>query len=345
MTETDPGIEPHDATAITAFEDALWEFTRELNRLHIEYGAPSYAVMASASVTPRLTKAGLNEMLSGRRFTSVETLLEFIRVLTTAQPQARTELSDQWRGRWRDVKLLQRQAQPASKRLRATVRQMLDDAVQEAQAVRESARAEADRILAEAEVDAGRLRAEAHKDANELLDRARARAGQIRSASAGEGTAPDVSQPAGAGRSWWRRGGGLALRPALGPLTVAIAVVALALTAILAGDSFIETPGDCQARVADPLTYRAGLQGRGGVQQAALAIEPESFITLSPHYSLRPVFGFPSGTPSHSSPEPSPTPSTEPTATPTPSPSPTPSASPTQNKLDPCAPQTPPASP
>ncbi|MEU9233484.1 DivIVA domain-containing protein [Streptomyces subrutilus] len=340
MTEMDPGIEPHDATAIAAFEDALWEFTQGLNRLHIEYGAPSYAVMASASVTPRLTKAGLNEMLSGRRFASLETLLEFIRVLTTAQPQARTELADQWRGRWREVKLLQRQAQPAGKRLRATVRQTLDDAVQKAQAVRESARAEADRILAEAEADAVRLRAEARKDADELLDRARARAGQARSAPAGEETAPHVSQPESAGRPWWRREGGLALHPALGPLTVAIAVLALAPTAILAGDSLIGTLRDCRAVAADPLVYRAGLQARGGVQQAAFAIKPESFITFPPSYNMRPAFGFPSGTPSQSSPGASPTPSTgsPPSASPTPSPSPTPTASATQDKLGPCAP-------
>ncbi|UUU37465.1 hypothetical protein [Streptomyces sp. NBC_00162] len=90
MTQTDPGIEPHDATAITVFEDALRAFTQELNRLHIDHGAPSYAIMASASVRPRLTKAGLNEMLSGRRFTSLEALLEFIRVLTTPETRIRT---------------------------------------------------------------------------------------------------------------------------------------------------------------------------------------------------------------------------------------------------------------
>lgn len=83
MTHEDPGIEPHDAAAIAAFEDALHEFTEELNRLHIANGAPSYSTLASASARPRLTKAGLNELLAGKRFTSLEALLEFVRVVTT----------------------------------------------------------------------------------------------------------------------------------------------------------------------------------------------------------------------------------------------------------------------
>nr|WSW48671.1 hypothetical protein OG296_36645 [Streptomyces sp. NBC_01001] len=52
MTPEDPGIEPYDATAITAFENALEEFTDELNRLHINHAAPSYATIAAASVRP-----------------------------------------------------------------------------------------------------------------------------------------------------------------------------------------------------------------------------------------------------------------------------------------------------
>ncbi|MFD9336330.1 hypothetical protein ACFWBF_18285 [Streptomyces sp. NPDC060028] len=343
MTQTDPGIEPQDGSVITAFEDALREFTQELNRLHIEHGAPSYAIMASASVRPRLTKAGLNEMLSGRRFASLEALLEFVRVLTTlrrsdqesaAGSQADVAVADEWRSRWRDVKLLQRQAQPASKRLRATVRQILDDAVQEAEAVREDARAEAGRIRASAEADAVRMRAQAQKDADELLRRARERAQQVRRAPAGKGS------QAGSSRSWRRQGEGLALRPALRPLAAAVAVATLATTVVLTGDSILGTPGDCRAKGVEQLIPRAGLQGLGAVQQAAFAVKPEAIIPWPPN-SVRPVFGFPSGPAASSSPQASPTPSAGPTPspTPTPSPSPTPTASPLQDKHDPCAPQ------
>ncbi|MFD3758013.1 hypothetical protein [Streptomyces sp. NPDC058622] len=55
MTDDDPGIEPNDAAAVDAFETALRAFAGELNRLHIAHGAPSYTVMAGASVRPRLT--------------------------------------------------------------------------------------------------------------------------------------------------------------------------------------------------------------------------------------------------------------------------------------------------
>ncbi|UUU37463.1 hypothetical protein [Streptomyces sp. NBC_00162] len=124
-------------------------------------------------------------------------------------------------------------------------------------------------------------------------------------------------------------------------MAAAVAVAALATTAILTGDSFIGTSGDCRAQDADQLIPRAGLQGRGTVQQAAFVRKPEVIITFPPNYTSRPIFGFPSGPASSASPEASPTPSPEPTPSPTltPSTSPTPTASPTQDKFDPCAPQ------
>ncbi|OKK14752.1 hypothetical protein AMK16_29865 [Streptomyces sp. CB00455] len=375
MTYEDPGIEPHDATAITAFEDALRQFTEELNRLHIANGAPSYATMAGASVRPKLTKAGLNEILAGKRFTSLEALLEFVRVVTAPRevdpPAARLRadpvLVDDWRGRWQEVKLLQRQAQPASRRLRATVRQTLDDAAQEAEAVREDARAEAVRIRAEAETEAARVRARARRHAEELLHHARLEAerahglpggeegegtgkGRGREPGEGEGTGegphtPVVATGSGAppprgGRSWRPRGEPAprpALRPALRPLAAATGVAGLTLAAILAGDPFLGTSGDClpgPAHAADRLIPHAGLQDRGTVRQAAYAREPESIIFTD----LGRRFGFPSSpssTDGSSTPNPAPTPS--PTPTPTPSPTPTPTPSPTRSTSDSCA--------
>ncbi|MGI5447720.1 hypothetical protein ACQEVM_18545 [Streptomyces sp. CA-243310] len=352
MTPEDAGVEPHDTAAITAFEDALHEFTEELNRLHIVHGAPTYATVAGASVRPRLTKAGLNELLAGKRFTSLEALLEFVRVVTTPrdmEPAAaagfRTDpaTADGWRRRWQDVKLLQRQAQPASKRLRATVRQTLDDASQEAETLRGDARAEADRIRASAETEAEQLRAQARHDADELLDRARQEATRSHGAPhASEEGPTDRAAGAGSnGRSWGARRDRV-LRPALRPVAAATAVAALTLAAILAGDSFTGLEGDCKTgrtQAAEQPIHRVAQAGgtmaaQGGTMQlAAFAHKPEAFIPGP----IAPRRGFP-GPSASTSPDASPVPSISPTPSPdpTPSPSPTPTA---PDKPDSCAPQ------
>ncbi|GHB67921.1 hypothetical protein GCM10010347_42550 [Streptomyces cirratus] len=343
MTDDDPGITAQDAAAITAFEDALRDFAADLNRLHIAHGAPSYSMMANASLRPRLTRAGLNEMLGGRRFTSLEVLLEFVRVITmpaglapaaAAGFRADPALVARWRGRWQDVKLLQRQAQPARKQLRATVRQTLEDATQEAEAIRESARAEAARIEMSAETDAARLRAQARQEADALLQRARLTARQIHGRPRQEGAGPHtVAGTFKSGGLSWREGG--RLRPA----AAAIAVAVLASAAVLAGDVFTATTGTCRpdrTQAADQLVPRAGLPGRLAVRRAAFDRQPASIIFTD----LKP-FGFPSSSPSADSP---PTPSTPPTpsltqtpsTTPTPTPPPTPSSTPSNH--DSCAP-------
>ncbi|MFD3758012.1 hypothetical protein [Streptomyces sp. NPDC058622] len=120
-------------------------------------------------------------MLTGKRFTSLEALLEFVRVVTIPPglPPAEAEgfradpvLVAAWRARWQEVKLLQRASQPAGKRLRATVRETLDDAAQEAEALREDARTEAERIRISAEAEAAVVRAQARHEADQLLHRA-----------------------------------------------------------------------------------------------------------------------------------------------------------------------------
>ncbi|NUK26736.1 hypothetical protein, partial [Streptomyces lunaelactis] len=184
MTYGDPQVEPEDAAAIAAYEEAWREFTIELNRLHIAYGAPSYATLVKASDRPRLTKAGLNEALSGKRFPSLEALLEFVRVVSNPQPPltdtpARPELMGQWRSQWQHVKFLQRQAHAPWTRVRTTVQDMLDQALREAEDVRATTHEEAARLRASAEAEAERLRAQAQHDADQLLQRAKAEAEQL----------------------------------------------------------------------------------------------------------------------------------------------------------------------
>ncbi|GAB3170734.1 SPFH domain-containing protein [Streptomyces incanus] len=163
MTQGKPEVDEEDAAAIAAYDAALRDFTIELNRLHIAFGAPSYAAIVKASVRPKLTKAGINEALSGKRLPSVDALLEFVRVVTSPLPppvdapaaRCRPELAEAWRTRWQEVKFAQRQAQAPWRRLRGTVRETLDEAYREAQAVRAAAHDEAARIVAEARRRAG----------------------------------------------------------------------------------------------------------------------------------------------------------------------------------------------
>ncbi|MFF3327851.1 hypothetical protein [Streptomyces sp. NPDC002889] len=332
MTYSNPEVEPEDAAAITAYDEALREFTIELNRLHIEYGAPSYATIARASVRPKLTKAGLNEVLSGKRFSSLEALLEFVRVVSNPQPpspgtpaasRVRPELVDQWRSRWQHVKFLQRQAHAPWKRLRATVQDTLDQALREAEAVRATAHEEAACLRAGAEAEAERLRSQAQHDADELLQRAQAKAERLHSQAprdAQELCAPARADTDKASSRW--SAGSLSPRRAWRPL-VAVAGVGLAVT--LAADSLTgQASRSCRstrAHTAAPVIPRAGLQP-GAMEQVALAHEPQIVFPSSTPWS-----GWPSPDWSTST---SATPSEDPSTTassPPPSASPTPTAS------------------
>lgn len=337
MTGEEPGVEPQDAEAIEAFEAALADLAEKLNLLHIAGGSPSYTTIAAASIRPRLTSTGLNEMLAGKRLPSVESLLEFVRVVTTpddldkpaaAKFRAGSAVVTEWRGHWQDVKLLQRRAQPANKRVRATVREIYDNAVREAEALRNDAHAEAERIRTNAEADAERIRVQARKDADEITERARETAAV---------PLPDGPDPQRPGRGVFRnslltpggrRGG--ALRPGFRPVAAVMAVAGLAVAAILMGDYLTGTPGACregQTQAADQLVPRTGFQDRGTVRQAAFAAKPEAFLTFPPGTKV--PFTIPP--PDTSSPTPSTSPTPSPTPTPTPTPSPTPSPSPSKS--------------
>ncbi|MFI1285211.1 hypothetical protein ACH4U5_31405 [Streptomyces sp. NPDC020858] len=332
MAAEEPGVEPQDREAIEAYEAALAAFTEKLNLLHISGGSPAYATVASASVRPRLTTTGLNEMLSGKRLPSLDSLLEFVRVVTTPSGldkpaaekfRADSALVEKWRGYWQDVKLLQRRAQPANKRLRATVRQIHDDAVRDAEALRTAAHAEAERIRTNAQTDADGIRAQARRDADDVLDQAR---------EATTATTPDRPEPQRLGSGVFRvgltvMGRGAAPRPGLRPAAAVLAVAALAVATVLVGDSLTGTPGDCRdgrTQAADQLAPDPASKGLEDVRPAAFAVEPAIWISLPPGYKV--PFGIPSDT-SSPTPDTSPTPDPSPTPSPSATPSPTPSPS------------------
>ncbi|MCX4851694.1 hypothetical protein [Streptomyces sp. NBC_00893] len=158
VAQEKPEIEAEDAEAIAVSDGALRDFTIELNRLHIAFGAPSYAAIVKASVKPKLTKAGINEALSGKRLPTFDSLMEFVRVVSSPlpapvdapAPRCRPALAEAWKARWEEAKFAQRRAQAPWRRLRNTVRETLDEAYREAQTVRAAAHKEADRLLADA---------------------------------------------------------------------------------------------------------------------------------------------------------------------------------------------------
>ncbi|OLZ65493.1 hypothetical protein AVW11_17025 [Streptomyces amritsarensis] len=333
----EPGVEPQDCEAIDAYEAALDVFAEKLNLLHISGGSPSYSTVAGASVRPRLTTTGLNEMLSGKRLPSLETLLEYLRVVTTpsgldkpaaAKFRADAELVEEWRGHWQDAKLLQRRAQAANKRVRATIRQVHDDAVREAEALRTAAHAEAERIRTSAHTDAEDIRVRARRDADELLNRSR---------ETTTATTPDSAEPQSSGSGAGRAG----LLPRLGtvtrlrPAAAVLAVAVVGVATILVSDSFTGTPGDCpdgRTQAAARHADAGSSNGHGNIRPVAFSAQPAAFITLSPGHSLLRGFPTPSTSPT---PDATPMPDTSPapaeSATPSPSATPTPTPAPSRS--------------
>ncbi|MFE2325297.1 hypothetical protein ACFXD5_15480 [Streptomyces sp. NPDC059385] len=180
MTRGTVETDPDDAEAIGAYDEALRTFAIDLTRLHIQFGAPSYSQLVKASVRPKLTKAGVNEALSGKRLPSCEALLEFVRVVcnpipqqpgtqTAAHSSAQATLIAQWRERWVGVKFLQRQAQAPWKRVRNSAHELMDQALREAEEVRTAAHLEADRICAAAHAEAEAIRMRALSDVTQAV--------------------------------------------------------------------------------------------------------------------------------------------------------------------------------
>ncbi|OQQ13077.1 hypothetical protein B0675_39280 [Streptomyces sp. M41(2017)] len=315
-----------DSAELAAYREALHDFADELNRLHISFGAPPYREMVRASVRPKLTNAGINEALTGRRLPSQETLLEFVRVISTlsdtppgaAGARLRPELAAHWRGRWQDVKLRQRQAQTPLRHLRATVKELVDAAREEAEGIRAAAHEDAARIRSAAEADAERLRAQASSEAAEL----RQQAAQTATPPGPEARKRDSAEVALRGKRRGQLISGLASRRWVPAAVVgALAVAAVTVYAVTGG--FGGQPDSCTSALERPagVVARSGTgNGRGTdgvVDRAALDLLPQAFITIFP--GSWPTKTFVSTPPSTA--EPDPTPSTSPTPTPTLTPS------------------------
>ncbi|MDX3529409.1 ATP-binding protein [Streptomyces sp. ID05-39B] len=173
---TDGGIaaDSEDLEAVAAYDAAYAKFTDDLNRLHIEYGAPSYSEIAKASVRPKLSRAGITEALTGKRLPPMPSLLEFVRVVSNPMPPAadvlpafaaHPELVDEWRAKWSDVKYRQRQVQAPMSRVKQASREMVAEALREAEALRLQAHEHASSFRQQAEAEAELVRSQAHSDA------------------------------------------------------------------------------------------------------------------------------------------------------------------------------------
>ncbi|KOV13783.1 hypothetical protein ADK90_36545 [Streptomyces sp. XY413] len=220
--------------------------------------------------------------------------------------------------------LVQRRAQAANKRVRATVRQVHDDAVRDAEALRTEAHAEAERIRTNAHTDADDIRARARRDADELLDRAR---------KTTPAPTPEAAEPPYTESRAVRAGlpPGLGRLPGLRPAGVVLAVAVVAVATILVGDSFTGTPGGCRdgrTQAAELNADAVASNDHGNVRPVAFAAEPAAFITLPAGHPLHRGFPTPStsstteGSPtSNTSPAPEASPTLSPSTTPTPAPS------------------------
>ncbi|MFF3312997.1 hypothetical protein [Streptomyces sp. NPDC002952] len=294
--------EVEGSAAIAAYREALCAFTEALVLLHISYGAPSYRDIVRASKSPKLTNAGINEALTGKRLPSQAALLEFVRVVSAgdhrqapaqALDSAQTALIQEWGGRWQSVKLLQRQAQAPLRHLRASVQDTLDEARRDAEAVRSAAHAEAGRVLDEARAEAARLRSQARGDEAEPRP-PEASTGDRRNAR--EPTGP-LSAWVGLGL-WWTS---WCWRSRVRVPVAGVCALGLAGAVALALGGFNEAPDTCTSALhapagagATPDVRANARSSRTGARGAANDVAPQMFVTqVATGYPL----GFPTAAP------------------------------------------------
>ncbi|RKT16561.1 histidine kinase/DNA gyrase B/HSP90-like ATPase [Streptomyces sp. 1114.5] len=183
--ETDPG----DLAAVAAYDERFAAFVAELNRLHIEYGAPSYGEICGAAQVFKLPKAGITDLLTGKRLPSMSFLLEFVRVVSNPLPvdgrtprghKAHPELIEHWRRRWVELKALNRQVQSPLGRLRNAGKQLVEEAERAAAEKAGAAEEQARQIRSRAEAEAAAVLEEARRQAAHLVEEAEARAESVR---------------------------------------------------------------------------------------------------------------------------------------------------------------------
>ncbi|WP_030055399.1 MULTISPECIES: sensor histidine kinase [Streptomyces] len=182
--ETDPG----DLAAVAAYDERFAAFVDDLNRLHIEYGAPSYGEICGAAQVFKLTKAGIADLLTGKRLPAVNFLLEFVRVVSNPLPvdgrtprghKAHPELIDRWRRRWVDLRSLNRQVKAPLGRIRNAGKQLVEEAERTAAQRIGAAEERARETRARAEVEAAFVLEEARQQAAGLVEEARQEAARL----------------------------------------------------------------------------------------------------------------------------------------------------------------------
>ncbi|MFB7472655.1 ATP-binding protein [Kitasatospora sp. NPDC056184] len=189
------GIDPVDLATVEAYDARLAVFVDDLNHLHIEYGARSYGEICGASETRRLTKAGIADLLNGKRLPRVDFLLEFVRVVSNPFPvdgekprgyKADPALIEHWRRRWVDLKALNRQIQSPLSRIRNATKQLIEDAARAAETTTGTAEEHARGVRSAAEAEAALLLADARQRAARLLNAADERAAVVRTEAESE---------------------------------------------------------------------------------------------------------------------------------------------------------------
>ncbi|WP_308280694.1 nucleoside monophosphate kinase [Streptomyces coelicoflavus] len=168
----DPTEEQLDPADVYARE--LTNFAEALHVLHVDRGSPSYrAVSAAAETAGRvsLSSSAISEAFSGKRLPSLDFTLELVRQLAGPDQEVRED----WRERWKRVKLCQRQSvarrrqsKPQHETGHSTQRGPLDSgraalsAVRlEAERIIQAAQAEAETIIESARIRADEMTASA----------------------------------------------------------------------------------------------------------------------------------------------------------------------------------------
>jgi adenylate kinase len=163
------------------YERELAAFADALHELHVDRGAPAYRqiqVSAKAAGRLSLSSSAISEVLGGKRLPSMEFTLELVRQLVGDDRGAR----EQWRERWKQVKVHQRRASAARKSGQRLETPELDPSTQ---AIEQSAegnghpRPRVERTATDAHLEATQTLEAAHSEANAILESAREQADEI----------------------------------------------------------------------------------------------------------------------------------------------------------------------
>ncbi|MEV8064478.1 nucleoside monophosphate kinase [Streptomyces antimycoticus] len=153
--------------AADTFARELAAFVDALHVLHVENGSPSYRAIAAAAGTAGrvpLSSSAISEAFNGKRLPSLDFTLELIRQLAGSDQGLR----EQWRERWKRVKLHQRQAVAHRKRSQSLPRGLASSS----QNGPSAAHLEAERIIKEAQAEAESIIESARIRADEMTESA-----------------------------------------------------------------------------------------------------------------------------------------------------------------------------